>query len=379
MYSLAQMRSIINHVFLPPELPQEEDECDTDLVDMALYGLRRYRSLSSDPIRAVDNSIGAVERLLDINSLAGAGTSEDELRSALGGLPEGQYLAVKVHAQNAANLTSRIEKQLIFETFELSPLNEDVLETKGRLLRTFPGLAVAVDIKELQQADFVPTVAHTISLMSSTAVPEMQPQSKKARQSHNEDRDTTDPGLVSELLIGGVLRGFGSAAKVSSILKKTREEVLWDNARRPWRRSSMWLLLRVVIQLIVERAPDGSRPIYKEIMICIMSNILERAMKPTMPSDILHVMNVKIARRMHKLAEQSTTSAPGTLSGVREILAKSAGIIAKRWEEIQARDGRTLSTQNLESLDLDRDATMDLPALDQHIEHIMGRRAEDST
>ncbi|KAK4551476.1 hypothetical protein LTR86_011153 [Recurvomyces mirabilis] len=377
MYSLAQMRSIINHVFLPPQLPQEEDECDTDLVKVTLDGIRHYRSLLLDPVQAVNDSIGAVERLLTINSLVGAGTSEEELRSVLGDLSEGQYLAVKVHAQNAAILISRIGKQLIFETFELSPRNQDVLDTKGRLLRTFPGLAVAVDIKELQQADFVATIAHTISLMSSTAVPEMQPQSKKARQSHNEDRDTTDPGLVAELLIGGILRGFGSPAKVSSIPKKTREEVLWDNARRPWRRSSMWLLLRVVIQLVVERAPDGSRRIYKEIMICIMSNILERAMETTMPSDILHVMNVKIARRVHKLAEQSTTSAPGTLSGVRKILVKSADIIAKRWEDVQARDGRTLSMQNLESLDLDGDATMDLPALDQHIEHIMGRRAED--
>ncbi|KAK3670783.1 hypothetical protein LTR78_009355 [Recurvomyces mirabilis] len=155
MYSPVQMRSIINHVFLPPQLPQEQDECDVHLIEVTLDGLRRYQSLSPDRMQALDDCIGAIERLLTINSLAEAGTSEDALRFILGGLSEGQYFAVKVHAQNAAILTSRTKKQFVFETFELSPRNQYILE----------------------------------------------------------DRDTTGPSLVSELLIGGILRGEKTVGK----------------------------------------------------------------------------------------------------------------------------------------------------------------------
>ena len=157
-------------------------------------------------------------------------------------------MAVKVAAQNAAVLITREQDKLVFEQFELSPQNEAIFSTRGRLIRTFPALAVGVNAALLQQEDFASTIANTLTTMSHQIVPGMQPQTKKAGASHDEDRDSTRPAIVSELFFG-MLRGIGSTYQTSSLSKNTREEVLWKQARRPWRRSPMWLLIRVTLQL----------------------------------------------------------------------------------------------------------------------------------
>ncbi len=114
MYSPAQRQSIINHVFLPPQLPQAQEECDIYLVDVTLEGLRLYRGLSNDQGQAIDDSIGALERLRVIHSLAGGGTSEDEQRSVLGGFSKGQFFAVRVRRRMPLHLADG-EGKLIFE------------------------------------------------------------------------------------------------------------------------------------------------------------------------------------------------------------------------------------------------------------------------
>jgi hypothetical protein len=51
-----------------------------------------------------------------------------------------------IRQQNAAILVTRKQDKLVFETFELSPLNSAVISVKGRLTRSFPGATVAVTV-----------------------------------------------------------------------------------------------------------------------------------------------------------------------------------------------------------------------------------------
>ena len=173
---------------------------------------------------------------------------------------------MRISAQNAAILVTRRAETLVFEQFELSPLNEAVVTTRGRLVRTFPSTAVAVSAKLLQEADFTTMVATTLETMCQQTAPGMQPQSKKKDNKHDENRNTTNPAMVSELFFG-VLEGMGESLSVAAISKNTRDEVLWSNAKEPWRRSPMWLLIRVALQLVITRAPDGSLYLYKEFMV----------------------------------------------------------------------------------------------------------------
>ena len=136
------------------------------------------------------------------------------------------------------------QESVRFEFFELSPENEAAMSTKGRLRRCFPASSVSVHIKIFDEEGCRSTLAHTIAKMSHQEVAEMKPKVMKAGDEHIEERDTTDPGLVTDFLVT-VLSALGETVQASRIWKNTREEVLWRHARLPWRRSPVWLLVRV--------------------------------------------------------------------------------------------------------------------------------------
>ena len=96
--------------------------------------------------------------------------------------------------------------------------------TKGRLIRLFPATATAVSSETLAEEDFRVCISHTIAKISHQIVPEMRPRVNKAGQSHVENRDTTSPELVTQLLQSFVL-GYGVDAPLQQIRKNTREEV----------------------------------------------------------------------------------------------------------------------------------------------------------
>ena len=113
--------------------------------------------------------------------------------------------------------------------------------------------------------------------MSSQTVPDAIPKQTKGGRAHGEIRDTAHPLIVTELLAGFML-AYGEAVNVASIRKHTRDEVLWNNCKKPWRRSPVWLLVKVSIHLIFLRTGLAARDavrLYKHFMIsftvCVLS------------------------------------------------------------------------------------------------------------
>lgn len=142
-------------------------------------------------------------------------------------------------AQNATIIIRANQDNIIFEAFELSPLSEAVITSKGRLKRHFPQTAVAVPMHTFDQDDFQSTLSMTIAKMSCQPVREMKPHGLKAEEPDEEDRETSSPQIVTELLMS-FLRANGTPIQVSGTWKRTREEVLWANKNKlPWRRSPM--------------------------------------------------------------------------------------------------------------------------------------------
>lgn len=285
---------------------------------------------------------------------------------------DGDTIPLQITAQNAAVLITYQQGKLIFEAFELSPNNQAVYSTPGRLLRTFPAMAISVDASILQQHDFADTIANTLCTMSRQQVAEMQPESRKAGQKHEEDRDTTDPAVVCGLLFG-ILRGFGSSHSVSTIGKHTRDEILWNNARRPWRRSPMWLLLRVILQLTMSRASKSGDALYKKLIIFILSHTLDIALDMDLSSELYYAMNAKIERRRHKLLLEDSLDDPiGT--SIADTLKRSGAKLESRWKILQDRNARTLNLQVLKDLDFRKDTLVAIPQLDRHIDAIASRQ-----
>jgi hypothetical protein len=373
----AALEGVYHHIFLPPHLPQASDDAtniDRDLINLTVEALSLLEQLlPGDSAAAIGNALTAIKNLKAVNSLELGGTSEFELHQVLTGLRDGQSTSMLIRQQNAAVMVTRQQSKLVFETFELSPSNSSVISAKGRLARCFPGPVVALDTQS--HPGMLQLIAQTLSSMSHGAVYGMQPTIVKAGAKHNELRDTTNPSAVTELFVG-FLRGFGESASVNSISKNTRDEVLWSSALAPWRRSPMWLLIKVTLQLLFSRSSKESEQMYKKVMLFIHSHVTDLARMSGFPSDRLYAMSAKIVRRLHKLRASGVSTAYQSdelLAHADGVLERASVVISGRWREVVKRDSRSLDLDMLKNLDTTGDTHVLLPALDDYIVSMKNR------
>lgn len=175
--SVDELQRVVHHVFLPPKLPQRADgDSEIALLNATSQALVALRDLLLPelPPKALDNAIALLANIQEINTVPDGRVDEVRLQKILTSLPVGRSLAANVSSQNAAVLVTRRRSDLVFEEFELSPLDGDVVQTKGRLTRTFPGRAVAVPAQVLDEADFSAMIANTLSTMCHQPAPGMQ-------------------------------------------------------------------------------------------------------------------------------------------------------------------------------------------------------------
>jgi len=165
-----------------------------------------------------------------------------------------------------------------------------------------------------------------------------------------EVRESIHPKYISELLVG-ILRGYGQPAVVDRVTKRIGDEILWDNAYKPWRRSPLWLILRVTLQssLIVSN-------LYKPFMLFFHTHLLRCCVHRDFPSELLHAMRAKIARRLAKID-------PSVSRHVYELVhkpfEKTEALLSKRWTAFQAK-GSTSPTWQPDRLNFSADAEVSL-------------------
>ncbi len=195
---------------------------------------------------------------------------------------------------------------------------------------------------------------------------------------HDEDRDTTHPNIVTELFMG-FLGSVGEPVDVSRLWKNTREEVMWFDSLLPWRRSPMWLLVRVAMQLIFFRLTILSKlsgDLYKTFMVFLMSHVIELSHQRSLSSDVMYAMNAKLARRLLKL--DSSVDEPG-LKFVQNVMQNTDKLIHARWSKIVEQAGPRYDLSRLEGLDFGQDVFSTLPALDGYIESMAKRENNKSS
>ncbi|KAI1100553.1 hypothetical protein F4804DRAFT_348467 [Jackrogersella minutella] len=368
------LRYIVNHVFLPPQLPQADDykvEHEEALLESVL------RTLSSFKNHVQDYQAAVVEMAID--SLQTLHHSQDSTNSP--SIPDEKQLlnafeerliqkhgmvVFHVRAQNAGIMFTRSHASVQVEMFELSPDNKAVISTEGRLRRFFPGSAVAIPLETFQLPTFQATVAHTLSKMNCQRAPDTKPQIKKGPHTLDEDRETTHPKMITELF-SAVLLSVGSSAEVATICKHTREEVFWKDCLMPWHRSASWLLIRVTLQIQFSR-PDisSSHPeqTYKTYILLFMAEVLTRAHTFNLPSDLLSAMSAKLSRRYQKISE----STPKLIRDfVGSTLLTTNKILEERWLKIQGKHHLSYNMESLHSLKFDQDINISLPKLEDFI------------
>lgn len=114
-------------------------------------------------------------------------------------------------------------------------------------------------------------------------------------------------------MLSTILEANGARNHPSLIRKHIRDDVCWKNAERPWRRSPMWLILRVAIQshLMKRHGADLGRFYYKSLLAVSFAGLLSDWIQCMSPDSIAFARS-KFGRRIAKL-DQDSRSSPSPL------------------------------------------------------------------
>jgi len=194
-------------------------------------------------------------------------------------------------AQNTAIVVRRpaLSTNFIqFEVFEVSPPNTNMMKAEGKLLCSYPGPAIRVPVDTFMDKCFLQELSSFLVQMDIKILDSI-PTTSKAGSVVYEVRETAHPRYISGLLVG-ILRGFGQPEVVDHITKQIGDEVLWDKAFKPWRRSPLWLVLRITLQSSMH--PDN---LYKPFILYFHAHLLHKCLCRDFLSELLYVIRAKMA------------------------------------------------------------------------------------
>ncbi|OAR01441.1 hypothetical protein LLEC1_04033 [Akanthomyces lecanii] len=375
---------IYHHLFLPHQLPGADDaspKSEASLLDFIHQSLQRFLPRRQDE-RAVKASISMIDLLRKSRSPQGH-LKEAGVREVLQELLASAPVAVfQITDQNAGVLVSRKPDVVLLETFELSPTNEPAMGARGRLVRRFPANAVEVPLSDFEGEAFRGVLVKTLTRMSQQTVRETKslsdkerPTPEKEKQEQDGVRETTDPKIVTELFTS-MLRGCGKEVPVEGVCKHTREDIVWKNGKLPWRRSPLWLLVRVALHLSMLRLSGGDDKTYKEFMAFLMADALQAAgQQQKIASDVLHTMSTKVSRRLCKIQEPSDGP---WLPHIRKIVRDSSETIHQRWKQICEREEPSLNLAKLSEFKMEESTDFSLANMEKFLDTIASRKTASS-
>jgi hypothetical protein len=230
-----------------------------------------------------------------------------------------------VRAQNAAVVVRKLPHAVRFEIFEVMPPTSVVMSTNGKLLCSYPGPAIDVFTERFNDQSFLGELASFLTQMNVDIL-DLTATTVRAGTAVREVRESADPKYISGLLVG-ILRGFGQPAVVDRITKRIRDEVLWKDAYKPWRRSALWLVIRVALQ-----SSNGNENTYKPFILFFHARLLRLCVERDFPSELLFEMRVKMVRRLEKLGSAVFNDVH---QAVYDAATETEILLQKRWSDFQ--------------------------------------------
>ena len=157
-------------------------------------------------------------------------------------------------------------------------------------------------------------------------------------------------------------RGIGRTPP--RVTKHIRDHV--HNDHDSWRRSPLWLLIRVAIQLSIGHS------IYKSFVLFFMCTLARDESNTNLSSDFLHLMSSTILRRTSKLG----SSIPNWLSKISlKTWTCLLEILDVRWKQLHT---RLSPFQNPSSDELARDTQLSLPECSEYIRNTLADHHHES-
>ncbi|KAG6379652.1 hypothetical protein JVT61DRAFT_10171 [Boletus reticuloceps] len=360
----------VTHVFFPVELPDADDYTPGNNHSLAravcaaahTYDTQILGTSEQDHWHRIIKTLDNLQASVQSEDIDG-GHAISQLR----GMQAGDILAFLIRRQNAAIILTRREDSVLCEAFEVSPSNNTVERTKGPLSCSYPGSAAEIPNEVLDDRDFQLEFANFLSRTNIVG-----PDLPLPPPAH--------PRYI-DILLDGVLQSIGRAANIvrvterGALHKRIRDHVgrLWmikDKAKGVWRRSVLWLLIRVTIQMSTN-CPPGSAS-YKRFILFFMCTLASDARNTSLSSDLLHSMLSRILRRLSKL----NSSVPDWLSGVAlKTCDRLREIIAGRRKELSVRPS---PFRNPSQDELTRDTQPSLLNSREYIQNILDNVGHES-
>lgn len=205
-------------------------------------------------------------------------------------------LALHIRAQNAGLIMRKRKNVMLYEIFEVSPPPDAVMQVEGSLVCSYPGPALEVPLHDAQNHHFAEQLASFLVHMDSDYIEDSLPFATKAGSSVPETRSTPHPRYISQLL-SMILLATGREAQIARVTKRVADDSICSgHGGNPWRRSPLWLVLRVAIQTTAE-----SRDMYKAFMVFFQTRLLQLFLEQDFSADRLHSARVKTISRAYKL------------------------------------------------------------------------------
>jgi hypothetical protein len=155
-------------------------------------------------------------------------------------------IVIPITAQNAAVILRKQREYIVIECFEVDPPNSEIMAAIGRVVCLYPHAAIGVSNNTFDNLAFRQELVSFLIHMAADSLPDSEPFVKKAGTQVSEFRDSASGHYITHLL-PAILRGYaGSFAAVGHrTRKRVRNEILWKDARAPWRRVSTFYQLIV--------------------------------------------------------------------------------------------------------------------------------------
>ncbi|KAF8554287.1 hypothetical protein OG21DRAFT_1522569 [Imleria badia] len=334
------LKYIITHVFCPLRLPGADDHSypnDQALIAAVVAAANAYTCVVAV---AGQSQWPPIARMLEnlAATVQSAKLDKNRVISQLSRMQPGDVVSFFIRAQNAAVVFQKQTDTTVYAAFELSPQASPVITTRGKLLCSYPGPAIEIPNAVFSDIVFRAELANFLVCMNEDIL-DTSTGKLMLDPTAFERRDTADPRHIIELLTG-ILRGVGRpATAVVRVTKRIGDDVVVSGGSAlPWRRSSLWLLIRVAIQTTLEPSPQGHDS-YKGFVIFFLTRLAEEAIRAGLPNDLLYFMSTKISRRLRKLGPL----APCWLTNaVLDTCSRIRGVLGDRWEQVQASERASL-------------------------------------
>ncbi|KAL4782195.1 hypothetical protein BJX76DRAFT_359187 [Aspergillus varians] len=309
MATQSTLLSIFNHVVLPPDIPGEadaqSDAVERELLRRLLGVVTTMKLMCSEETFSTWQKIEITLKKSSLVSEGGACNKSALVRVFKKLSSETYALIVRVPQQNAGLLirkASDSEENVVFEAFETSPSAEKTLAAKGALQWDFPGAAVSVPCTVFDDPNFQESLAVFLEKASTEYLDQFAIKVRKAGTEISEDRETPDPAIITQFLMTLLETNGERACCLPVLRKRVNDDVRWEKARFPWRRSPFWLVLRVCVQrlLYLNLGSEIGRVQYKALMCLFLANLLSDCVKE-LNSEKYDLLKVKLCRRLAKL------------------------------------------------------------------------------